>query len=309
MRLQESTESKPKNGGMTKHDPEIADVLRLGGRKISARLAADSMAAIKSMLLKKRDAQLEQRMQRAKLNGGSPISVDDPANREMLNANLLFHKNALSTKVPFPRVEPANGGIWVLKGTVAPPFDIADKLALPFAVPLPIIGDPTMSATANPNGQMSASVVTGISDGLNAGREHAIVGFYFYPPGPGTLSVWTSPTYSSAWKIKSMNNEDVFAVGSISLCLGCINAEGEFDSVKEDYQNITYGSGTGHNQESGVQKLLSTSLAVTPGLVNSCFVYLDVAAMALWPWSLASSMMSATVPSIHYEFVEKFSNQ
>jgi len=105
-----------------------------------------------------------------------------------------------------------------------------------------------------------------------------------------------------------MNNENVFAVGSISLSVGYLNAEGEFESLGEDYQNISFGSGTGHNQESGLQKLLSISPQVTPGLVNSCFVYLDVAAMAPWPWSLAWSMMSATVASINYEFVEKYSN-
>lgn len=309
MRLQESTESKPKNGGITKQDVEIANLVRLGGRKmIPESLAAQPRSAMKSMLLKKRNIEIEQRLQKAKLNSSSSIALDDPANRETLAASLRLNSRALNTQLAFPKVDTANAGIWVLQGTVASPFDIADELAMGFATVIPILGDPTMSATANPSGQISASVVTGISDGLNAGREHAIVGFYFYPPGPGTLRVWTSPTYSFAWKINSMNNESVFAEGSISLCLGRINADGEFESVAEDYQNVANGSGTGHNQESGVQKLLSTSLEVTPGLVNSCFVYLDVAAMAPWPWSLASSAMSATVPSISYEFVERFSN-
>lgn len=308
MRLQESSESKPKNGGMTKHDGEIANLLRLGGRIIPASLAARSRAAMKSMLLKKLNVEIEQRLQKAKLISLSSIALDAPANQKTLDASLRLNKSALDTKLAFPEVEQANGGIWVLQGTVAPPFDIADELALGFATVIPITGDPTMSATANPIGQISASVVTGISDGLNAGREHAIVGFYFYPPGPGTLRVWTSPTYSFAWKINSMNNENVFAEASISLSLGRINTQGEFEALVEDYQNLAHGSGTGYNQESGVQKSLSTSLEVTPGLVNSCFVYLDVAAMAPWPWSLASSMMSATVPSISYEFVEKYSN-
>lgn len=60
MRLQESTEWKPKNGGMTKHDGEIANLLRLGGRMIPASLAARSRAAMKSMLLRKPNVEIEQ---------------------------------------------------------------------------------------------------------------------------------------------------------------------------------------------------------------------------------------------------------
>lgn len=305
MKLQESTEPMTKNGDMVQHDREIADSLRLSGRKIPADLGAKVETAIKSMLLKKRDTDIERRIQRAKRNGGSSSAVDAPANQETLNENLLLHKSVMNAEVQFPRAAPANGGVWILRGTMAPPFDIA------FATPQAFFGgpwgNPVTSGSASPNGQISASVATGISDGLNAGREIAVVGFHFYPPGPGTLRIWASPSYSFAWKINSTNNEDIFDIGSISLSIGNLNADGEFDPVAEDFQNVYFKTGTGSNQESDVQKSLAISLDVKPGMVNSCFVYLDVAAMAPWPWSLAWSMMSATVPSIGYEFVEKFS--
>lgn len=303
MKVQESTEWTTKNGGMTKHDRGILDLLRLGGRKIPATLAAKSRAAMKSTLLEKRDAEVEQRIERARLKGRSPIAVEDSANRETLDASLRLNKSVANAKVPFPKAAPANSGVWVLSGTVAPPFDIAYTMALPFASVIPILGDPTMSAAASQDGQICASVVTGISDGLNAGREIAIVGFHFIPPGPGTLKIWASPTYSFAWKINSMNNEDIFDVGSISLSIGSLNREGEIDPIVEDFQNIYSKSGTGNDEECGVQKSLSISLQVTPGSLYSCCVYLDVGAFAFWPESLASSMMSATVPLIGYEFV------
>ena len=160
-----------------------------------------------------------------------------------------------------------------------------------------------MSATANPSGQISATVGTGISDGFNAGREHAIVGFYFRPPGSGTLRIWAGPTYSFTWKVNSMNNENVFNVGSISLRVCGINIGGEPVAV-EDYQNIYTENGSGDNQKSDVQIALSTSLPVTASLLYRCEVYLDVGALAFWPEGLAWSMMSATVPSISYEFAE-----
>ena len=95
-------------------------------------------------------------------------------------------------------------------------FDLIRRAVTALAGDLPLSqakhGDPTMSATANQDGQISASVGTGISDGLNAGREHAIVGFYFRPPGSGTFRTWANPTYSFTWKISSINDETVFDV-------------------------------------------------------------------------------------------------
>lgn len=304
MKLEDSTELVPRHGGVTKHDRRIAQVIRLGGRKISSRLAVKSRVAMKSMLGKKGNPEIEQRIQRAKLKRAeSSIAPEDPSNRKTLEANLLLNKSVANSKVPCPSVAPAKSGVWHLSGTVAPPFDIAYTMALPFASVIPILGDPTMAATSNQEGQLSASVVTGISVGLNAGREIAIVGMHFTPPGPGKLKIWANPTCSFAWKISSTNDEDIFDVGSISLSIGGVNSRGEIDSVVEDFQNIYSQNGAGNNEEGPGQQSLSISRQVTPGSLYSCCVYLDVGAFAFWPESLASSMMSATVPSISFEFV------
>jgi hypothetical protein len=75
-----------KKKGMTKYDLDIAEFLRLGGRKIPAGVAAKARAATKSMLLKETELRDRTRMEGAKLygelKGGSPIAVDDPANRK-----------------------------------------------------------------------------------------------------------------------------------------------------------------------------------------------------------------------------------
>lgn len=309
MKLQDSTESMPKNGGITKLDREIAEFLRLSGRKIPASLAAKSRAAMKSLLLRKRNAEIEQRIQGAKLNGKAPIAVDDPANREVLDAILRLHKSAARTKVlPFPEVAPALGGVSsVFSGTAVPPFDFAYKTPLAFSVVTPLEGDPTMSGTASHNGQISASVVTSEIPALySAGREHATVGIYFRPVGPGRLTISSSPTFSFGWTISSLNSEGIFfAVGSICLDICGVNGEGESVDV-EDRQSIYLESASGNNNEFGAQRSLSASLQVIPSMIYSCYVYLDVGAFAVWPDGLAMSMMSATVPSISYEFAGKF---
>lgn len=304
MKLKDSTEWVPGNGDARKRDQWIAQVIRLGGRKIPARLAVKSRVAMKSLLLKNRIGEVEQRIERAKLKGARlSITPNVPLNRATLDANLRLNKSVAKSEVAYPNVAPGNSGVWVLSGTVAPPFDIAYTMALPLASTIPLRGDPTMSATANQDGQISASVVTGVSNGFNAGREIAIVGFYFTPPGSGTLKIWANPMYSFVWKINSMNDEDTFDVGSISLSIASLNRKGEIGQVVEDFQNIYSQNGTGNNSGSAVRQSLSISLRVTPGSLYSCCVYLDVGAFAFLPGSSASSMMSAAVPSIGYEFV------
>ena len=104
-----------KNGGTAKHDLDVADLLRLGGRKIPAGLAAKARAAaMKSILPKRPGAGSDLRVQGAKLygelKGGSPIAVNDPANRGPLDAILRLHKRVASKKLAFPEVLP--GGIF-----------------------------------------------------------------------------------------------------------------------------------------------------------------------------------------------------
>jgi hypothetical protein len=120
-----------KKSGATEHDLEIAKFLRLGGRKIPARFTAKARAAMKSMLLQKLDAGTDLRIQGARLygdlNGKSAIAVDDPRNRETLDAILRLHRKFANKKVPFPKVSPQFGafppGTISFSGTVVPPFE------------------------------------------------------------------------------------------------------------------------------------------------------------------------------------------
>jgi hypothetical protein len=308
MKLQDRTESTTKNDGMAKQNGGIAGDLSLGAGKIPADLAARSEAAIKSMLLKKPDTRIEQQIQRAKLKGRSSIAVDDLANRETHDASVRLHESAASMKVPFPKVEPTNGlGFYVISGTWVAPFDFAFEIpGVFFEGPL---GNPATSGSASQDGQISASVGTGVSSGLNAGREYAIVGSYFRAPEPGLLRVRALPAYSFEWRIYE-RSEDIFDFGSISLAIGNIYGEAEFadnpsDVFVEDFQTVYSGKATGSEGKSGVQIPLSTSMEVNAGQLYSCFMYLNVGAMAYFPPSSAWSMLSAAVPSISYEFVSR----
>jgi len=102
-----------KKSGISKHDREMAELLRLGGKKIPPGLTAKASAATKAMLLKRLDAEKGLWLQGArlysKLKGGSPITVDDPENRETLDAILRLHNKAAGKKLAFPKVAPALG--------------------------------------------------------------------------------------------------------------------------------------------------------------------------------------------------------
>jgi hypothetical protein len=308
-----------KKGGMAKHDLEVAEFLRLGGRKIPAGLAAKARAAaMKSTLPKKPGAGTDLRVQGAKLygelKGASPIAVDDPANRGPLEAILRLHKKVASKKLAFPVVLPGGGPVSVVfSGPLGPPFDFADSALILGINPNGTfeVGNPTRLGTANVNGQISASAVTP-ETGESAGGELAQVGSYFCPPGPGTLTISASPTYSFEFLTNSLNTAPVYAEGWIELIISGVDEQGDQVWAENLYgvDPLFYGYQSGQIQSGfqfGVQESVSASLAVTPSFLYSCYVRVTVeVAGEGWPGSLAVAMVSATVPSISYEFVGDF---
>jgi len=123
----------------------------------------------------------------------------------------------------------------------------------------------------------------------------------------GTLTITASSTYSYQWSTNSLNTSLVTSFGSVTL-----------DIYGMDTMNhIPVSAGTNYDwwdeQTTGqinfdfafdVTKSASTSLGVTHSLVYLCFVAIDAHVVGMgWPGSLATSKVSATVPSISYEFV------
>ena len=92
-------------------------------------VAAKAGAVRKPMLLKTlgTDPRVEGAKLYGELKGGSPIAVDDPANRKTLDAILRLHRNVASKKLPFPKVTAPFGGFppgsLSFSGTAVPPFE------------------------------------------------------------------------------------------------------------------------------------------------------------------------------------------
>ena len=295
----------------SKADAHLTQLLRFGGAKIPSGLAAKSIPATKSLLKRTLPSRSDLGAQGAKLYGSlagaSPIDVHDPANHPALDALLQFHKKLAARKLAFPKVGPGIGGIFpgVISGTVVPPFDFADSIPT-------TEGHPTVSASANTNGQISASAVSSSTPGFNLGSEYARVGIYFHPMTVGTLIISASPTYSFEWSTNSLNTSFVESAGEVGLTIyGLTDLStigGTAGNIYTTWQNFTTGTiqlGYGFDQT----RTLSASLEVTPAQVYICFVEVDALAAGVgWPGSLATAMASATVPSISYEFVPRLVN-
>jgi hypothetical protein len=300
--------------GATRHDREIEEFLRLGGRKIPAGFAAKARAATKARLLKKLDSENHLRTEAAELygelKGGAPLAVDDPANRKTLDAILRMHRKVAHKKLAFPRVVPGGGQAPAsFSGTAIPPFDFAQPSVggfFPFEGPT---GNPVMSAVANKNGQISASVVTSETV-LSEATEWAEVGIYFHPPGYGMLTISANPRFSFEWLTNSLNRSLIGASGLLELTIQGVNAHGNYPPGSEESQSIFNESGEGihFGFKFDVQTSLSASIEVDPTFqYYSCTVSVTAGALALgWPRSLAIAMLSATVPWISYAFTEEF---
>jgi hypothetical protein len=290
------------NGGTE----QVMELLRMGGMKLPAGFASKSVAATKSILRNKFAAGIDIRAQGAKLfsemKGTSMVDVNDPANKKVLDGLLSWHKKLAGRKLPFPKVPRDLGGFFPgrISATIVPPFNFADSIATVLANV-----SATISASANVNGQISASAVTG-QTGSNGGMEWAQVGIYFHPMTSGTLTISASPTYSFVWSTNSLNTSGVNSFGDVALVIYGMNDQGQIlAGAGLTYEHWNKGEIGQIQFDSGfnVQKSLFVSLAVNPSLVYLCFVEVDAGVLgAGWPGSLATAMVSATVPSISYEF-------
>ena len=297
-----------KSSSTSKGQAQFEQLLRFGGAKIPAGLAAKSHAAVKAVLKKKWDAQNELRQQSAKLydalQGASTIDVKNPANKSALDGLLALNKKFAAKKLPFPKVRPALGDVLPnpFSGTVFPPFDYYDTIG---GGPNNV-GNPATVYTAYPNGQINASVATSFAPGFNMGETYAVVGFSFQHTAPGTLTISSSPTYNFWWSTNALDL--YYGVGSyVSISLNIYGIQGKqvLANSGTNYYEYDVMNMTGVHFKFGedIQQSASVSLPVTPELIYHCFVAVNANAYGGgWPHSVATAMASATVPSISYQF-------
>jgi hypothetical protein len=287
---------------------KVLDLLRMGGMKIPAGFATKAADVTRTRLQQKMNAGGAMQKPGARLfsqlKGPAMIAVNDPANKKALDGLLSWHKKLAAKKLSFPKV-PARLGDFVpgrISGTIVPPFDFADTIPTLLAN----VSDPTLAASANRNGQVSASAVSSQTKGFNGGSEYARVGIFFHPMTQGTLTISASPTYSFQWSTNSLNTTFVTSSGDVGLTVYGMNEFAQIlatgGDLYESWQEMDSGQ-INLNFGFDVQKSLSVSLSVTPSLVYLCFVevFAHVVGMG-WPGSLATAMASATVPSISYSF-------
>jgi hypothetical protein len=289
----------------------IADALRLGGKPVAASFAAKATDATKSMLTKRLQDVNSTRKQAAQLYGAlrtsHAVDVEDPSNKKALDALLNHHTKLAAKKLAFPKVLVEAGAFFpgTISGTIVPPFDFADTIPTLLAN----VSNPTLSASANVNGQISASAVSAQARGFNGGSEYARVGIFFHAMTAGTLTISASPSYSFQWSTNSLNTTLVRSFGSVGLTIYGMNELAQIAASAGANYELWDEQSTGEiHLDFGfdVKKSLSVSLDVTHSLVYLCFVEVDAHVLGMgWPGSLATSMASATVPSISYQFVPR----
>ena len=277
--------------------------------KLPAGIAGKAAAATKEMLRERLEAGRATRNQGARLygrlKGASSINLKDPANKQTLGGLLNLHKKLAATKLPFPKVTGGIGGIFPgsYSGTVVPPFDFADTIPTRLAG----VSDPVLSVSANVNGQISASAATAQANtGFNGGSEYARVGIFFHPMTAGTLTISAAPTYSFAWSTNSLNATEVTSFGEVGLTIYGMDEWGGITPVGgatyKMWQEMDPGQiklDFGFN----ITQSASASGQVGRSLIYLCFVEVDAHVVGIgWPGSLATSMVSATVPAISFAF-------
>ena len=281
----------------------------MGGMKIPAGFAGKAAAATKTMLRDKLEAGKAARSRGAKaygaLKGASSINLKDPANKKSLDELLSLHKKLASAKLAFPKVPGGAGGIFPgsYSGTVVPPFDFADTIPTRLAG----VSDPVLSVSASVNGQISASAATANANtGFNGGSEYARVGIFFHPMTAGTLTISAAPTYSFAWSTNSLNTSLVTSFGEVGLTIYGMDEWGGITPVGGATYKMWNAMDPGQIELDfgfNITQSASASGPVTHSLIYLCFVEVDAHVVGMgWPGSLATSMVSATVPSISFAF-------
>jgi hypothetical protein len=285
----------------------VLKFLRTAGTKMPADLKRQRIAAAKAIIKQRFDQSRGIGRQGARLWGqlqerSNPPGAD-PANKRALDALLAMHKKLAAKKVAAPHVRPDLGGIFpgTISVKVTPPFDYA------ITIPTVIQGSPTVSGSANTNGQINGSAITA-TQGRNAGSFYCEMGLYFHPLAAGRLRLSASPSFSFQWWTNSLRAQSsVRSFGHAGLGiftldrLGHVGGGAQPDHLKmwdeQNTQEIRFDFGSSGNTP------LSVELDVTPSLIYALFVSLDVHVEGVgWPGSLAGAVLAVNVPSFTYDF-------
>lgn len=242
----------------------------------------------------------------------STSGAPDQETETALEGLLGTHRRLAAQKLAAPKV---TGGIgWPRPGsisaTVLPPFD--------FDVQIPTVlagNQPTITGSADKNvGQMSVSCNTTTEPGFNGGSMYTTVGIYFHPSVPGTLTVTATPKYSFQWWTNSIPPSSVVrstgtggltiygvdvasqTTGATGTIISTANAQFfGWDETQLDQINLDFGF--------DLESTATTQIKVDHTLVYLLFVDIETGVEGVgWPGSLAGAEMSATVPSITYDF-------
>ena len=243
----------------------------------------------------------------------SPVSgASDPERARALEGLLGMHKKLAAEKLTAPNVFGGIGGIrpGSISATAVPPFDYNIQ------IPTVLAGNqPSIAGSADKNsGQMSVSCSTATEPGFNGGSMYTTVGIYFHPVVPGTLTVRATPKYSFQWWTNSIppsnvvrstgsGNLTIYGVDVASQTTGAtgtiINTANQqffsWDEQQLDQINLDFGF--------DLETTVTTQIDVDHTLVYLLFVDIDAGVEgAGWPGSIAGAEMSATIPSISYDF-------
>jgi len=219
-------------------------------------------------------------------------------------AGLLSTYNKVAQrKIKPPTVGTEVGGILGgrIVSTVALPFNYA------YATPFQDTGNPTLAALADKStGQMSCSATTD-TEAPSSGSGYAEMGIYFHPMiGPGMLKVsatmsfcmqWATNSLSSLNPVRAFGQASVGIYGSTGLIGPTVGNIANFITWDEqDAGQLLFDFGCNHVPA-------STQVQVDPSYECALFVSITTHVEGTgWPGSIATSVMSGTVPSITFEF-------
>ena len=240
-----------------------------------------------------------------------PPDADDPKTKKALDGLLGMHQKLGAQSLAAPKVLAVPGGLLAggITATVAPPFDY--DIILPGTT----TGEATATGSSNKNlGEMSASCITSDQPGFNMTGMYTTTGIYFHPMTSGTLTISACPTYSFQWWTNSLRPSDaVNSFGVVGLTVYGVDlasqTTGGVGNIKttagQDFYRWDESNAGQIDLDFGfnLQTPLSVQLDVNRNLVYLIFVDISVAVHGLgWPGSVAGAMISATVPSITYNY-------
>jgi hypothetical protein len=287
-----------------------------GGKGIPDEVAQKCVADIQERRKAQLDRLIAARQEMTKywsdIRKSSTSGSSDPETERALEGLLGAHRKLAAQKLAAPKI---HGGIGLprpgsISATVIPPFD--------FNVQIPTVlagNQPTITGSADKNsGQMTVSCSTATEPGFNGGSMYTTVGIYFHPSVPGTLTVTATPKYSFQWWTNSIPPSSVVrSTGSGSVTIYGVDVASQttgatgtiistaneqffgWDENQLDQINLDFGF--------DLETTATTQIKVDHTLVYLLFVDIEAGVEGVgWPGSLAGAEMSATVPSISYDF-------